>query len=425
MSDKERLICYDLALALVANDLKEETPGSFLEMASVIEILEKRAWGSDLDILSVIKSAPTVFNIVDNTKVQLLQAKSRNSDLIKLGENVEVFQKGQHAGPTHPTVYKISNSKNSFYLKDIKGFLEPTCQNGLFLASIQNYPKGVIKILFRSENISESWENSQVKFHIRVGLTSKTEVISIVTAVNGVTTLDAGMTNGLDVLRDRQKLISSQEDAANDPQDTNGRESERLTEKPATILTKVSKSSLDASTSKSCIEYVQKGPKRNSIPKDDPIEVEITAANTHAKPPTNENLANVSQSSLYAPTSRQKWCNESKDFQTMENGKKSGSSISDAHLPSFDVVSEAESCRSQATTSSSLTGWKTSTGKEMKMMMKKFETLEWTEMKSGVPSNANEQEVEIVIRGKMRLQPGDQLIAINDFNASVLLLTNQ
>ena len=35
--------------------------------------------GSGLDILNVIKSAPTIFNVVDDTKVQLLQARSRNS----------------------------------------------------------------------------------------------------------------------------------------------------------------------------------------------------------------------------------------------------------------------------------------------------------------------------------------------------------
>ena len=65
--------------------------------------------------------------------------------------------------------------------------------------------------------MNENFFYSQVKFNIRVGLTSKNEVISIVTGVNGVTTLDAGMTNGLDVLKDRQKLIT-QEEAVNDPE---------------------------------------------------------------------------------------------------------------------------------------------------------------------------------------------------------------
>jgi len=421
----------------------------------------------------VIKGTPALFNLQDD-EVQLLKAKSKNSELIKLGVNVEEVKKESHSDLTHtyPTEYRLTTKKAAFVLKDINGVLLPTHEMDTFIAVIFNYPSGVLRIVFKAKKMICT-KQRKAKFDIRLGTTDNKEVFAIVTGVDGQLTDDNSVKPNIQLLQKRHNVITAAVDNAfknksgyeTDEDSDEGVESwaeqvennleNQVTSESNPFLTSLNNVIVNEKTSKAGLEV---NPSELHLCEGAKPKIKKSKLDTIHKP-TRCNSSDLQQkkvdlekrnyidfdrrssisSTNFSSTSVKLKPANLNDDLAKKKGRQQGNQcdIDDRRFSiqslgtqgsikidyekfDNDSISETSSQLSQM----KMSGWKTSSGGQMKVENKKFQIIDWLEDKqsSTVDRTQEIQEVEVVVRAKICLQPGEQLMAINNFDASLMIL---
>jgi len=330
--------------------------------------------------------------------------------MINLGENVEydpVYPEDGHGGQTHDFKFKLANSKKSFSVLNVRGRVDETLLADCYYAIIYNYPEGVLKILFKASEGSQNFAGiigKTVNLDVRIVIDSQSRIISLIDSVNGIKTDDcAGNTRSLDSLRERNVLKLSSEKKA--------REMVKMTLQSGKVTNKADKKSVkDAAKMKTENDSAQeKDDDKKTTKADNKSGKERNADKVTAR--TDDKYAEAKvvdderssiTSSKTSLSSKKQGHVEDKKLKQSDHGNK---------LPSFE--------------------WKTCSGNQIKQLETKLETVDWKEIgRKDIKNEDNndvelvEDEIEVMLRGKLKLRKGGQLLALNHMAVNLLALSS-
>jgi len=322
--------------------------------------------------------------------------------IINLGENVEydpVYPEDRHGGQTHDFSFKLSKSKKFFTLLSVKGRVEETLMADSYYAIIYNYPEGVLKILFKSTELGPNIKEligKTVELNIKIVIDGQSRIISLIESVNGIKTDDGGgNTLSLDILRERKvSKLSSEKEA---------REMMKMRDLPENVTNKADQKTLE-------------GKKANKMTDDKKTKKQKDNGKTSLK------AVNVSVQENDEINSASKAVKKSANEKGVENQRTSSSNCK--KVPEKRQVDHSNQPSSFE--------WKTSTGNHIKQIETDLATVDWNEIsrkniKNGDDADtddAENDEVEIMVRGKIRVKKGVQLLALNDMAVNLLTITS-